>query len=136
LLTRRAIGWTATPAANASAAIRPANPADKVRALVISSGSTTMASDIDPDTIGLAGATASQNRAVRAAAGGQSLAWLEPCAVGFRSRWCLPEAAGATGCHVPSGAGHAVTAAADPITRCGRYGSSIGSVPTAPGRRR
>lgn len=28
---------------------------------------------------------------------------------------------------MPSGAGHAVTAAADPITRCGRYGSSIGS---------
>jgi hypothetical protein len=94
---------------------------------VISSGSTRMASDIDPNTIGLAGATASQNRAVRAAAAGQSLAWLEPCAVGFRSRWCLPEAAGATGCRVPSGAGHAVTAAADPITRCGRYGSSIGS---------
>ena len=64
LLTRRAIGWTATPAANASAVIRPANPADKVRALVIPSGSTRMASDIDPNTIGLAGATASQNRAV------------------------------------------------------------------------
>ena len=43
----------------ASAVTRPANPADKVRALVISSGSTRMASDIDPNTIGLAGATAS-----------------------------------------------------------------------------
>jgi len=41
---RRASGCTATPAENDSAVIRPAKPADKDRALVTSSGSTTMAS--------------------------------------------------------------------------------------------
>src|SRR5438552_1221794 len=42
-----------------------------VSALVTSSGSTTMASATEPNTSGLPGATASQNRRVRTAAGGQ-----------------------------------------------------------------
>ena len=69
--SRRANGCTATPAANDSAVISPANPADRDRALVTSSGSITMASDTEPNTIGLAGATPSQNDRVRTAAGGQ-----------------------------------------------------------------
>ena len=68
---RRANGCTATPAANDSAVISPAKPADRVRALVTSSGSTTMARATEPNTSGLPGATASQNRRVRTAAGGQ-----------------------------------------------------------------
>src|SRR5579859_8307176 len=71
LPSRRANGWTPTPAEKASAVIRPAKPADSVRALVTSSGRTTMARATDPNTIGLAGATVSQNRQVRTGAGGQ-----------------------------------------------------------------
>src|SRR5262252_10272798 len=68
--SRRANGCTATPAANDSAVISPANPADSDPALVTSSGRTTMASATEPNTSGLAGATASQNRAARTAVGG------------------------------------------------------------------
>ena len=70
---RRAAGCTPMPAANARAVISPAYPADSVRALVTSSGSTTMASDIVPKTNGAGSATPSQNSRVRSAAGGQRL---------------------------------------------------------------
>ena len=90
----------AIPAEKDSAVISPANPADRDRALVTSSGSTTMASDTEPNTIGLAGATASQNRRVRTAAGGQ------------RREPAVP---GRTG--VPSGVRASATTAATPISR-------------------
>src|ERR1700733_12116270 len=69
--SRRAIGWIAKPAENASAVIRPAKPADSVLALVTSSGSTTIAVDTEPNTSGAAGATATQKRQVPIAAGEQ-----------------------------------------------------------------
>src|SRR5580704_360893 len=69
--TRRAAGCTPMPAANARTVISPAYPADRVRALVTSSGSTTMASDTEPKTNGAGSATPSQNSLVRSAAGGE-----------------------------------------------------------------
>ena len=74
-----------------------------------SSGSTTMASATEPNTSGLAGATASQNRRVRTAAGGQR----RP------ATWVL---AG-----LVAGVPPRTIAAAAPITRCGRYGTTSGS---------
>ena len=69
--SRRAAGCTPMPVANARMVISPAYPADRVRALVTSSGSTMMASDIVPKTNGAGSATPSQNSRVRSAAGGQ-----------------------------------------------------------------
>ena len=76
--TRRAAGCTPMPAANARTVISPAYPADRVRALVTSSGSTTMASETEPKTNGAGSATPSQNSLVRSAAGGQRLAGRHP----------------------------------------------------------
>jgi hypothetical protein len=92
---------------NDSAVISPAKPADRDLALVTSSGSTTMASDTEPNTSGAAGATASQNRAVRTAAGGQ-----------------VRVTRTGTG---TAGVRHSTAAATVPITRCGRYGTTSGS---------
>ena len=80
---------------NDSAVISPAKLADSVRALVTSSGSTTMASATEPNTSGLAGATVSQNRRVRTAAGGQrrpatcALAGLAAVLLGLAYGLCL-----------------------------------------------
>ena len=108
---RRASGCTATPAENDSAVISPANPADRDRALVTSSGSTTMASDTEPNTSGLAGATASQNRRVRTAAGGQRREARAPRHSGVAGRCTVRRAA------APSGVRASATTAATPISR-------------------
>ena len=65
-----------------------------------------MARESDPNTIGLAGATASQNRRVRTAVGGHRMSPLAP--------------AGSRAGDAPSGARQIVIAATTPITRCGR----------------
>src|SRR6476469_4474185 len=117
--SRRANDCTTTPAANEITVITPAKPADRVRALVTSSGSTTIASATEPNASGLPGATASQNCRVRTAAGGQRRAVVtDPTG---RTRAGERDAA-------PSGVPASTAAAAVPITRCGRYGTTSGSL--------
>src|SRR5689334_24859398 len=108
---------TTTPAANEITVITPAKPADGVRALVTSSGSTTIASATEPNTSGLPGATASQNCRVRTAAGGQRRAVATGPAGPTGRTWAGDRDA------APPGVPASTAAAAVPTTRCGRYGT-------------
>ncbi|HJZ08072.1 MAG TPA: hypothetical protein VJ283_08315, partial [Trebonia sp.] len=83
-----AAGCTPMPAAKASAVISPANPADRVLALVTSSGSTTMAIDTEPNTNGAAAAGAAVS-AVAVAGPDRVLAGLGAVLLGLAYGLCL-----------------------------------------------